>query len=103
MDLYEAKYQSFPVPFRSKAQTDTYAAAQLARLKDPLISISVRSNRLLIPTPYTTVAVYPGSAMTPLVLGADIDPVKIQTQFIFDAYPASGLVAILTSINAGIP
>lgn len=41
--------------------------------------------------------------MTSLVLGADIDPVKIQTQFIFDAYPVSSLVAVLTSINAGIP
>lgn len=41
--------------------------------------------------------------MTSLVLGADIDPVNIQTQFIFDAYPVSSLVAVLTSINAGIP
>jgi hypothetical protein len=48
-------------------------------------------------------AISPGSAMTPLLLGADIDPVKIQTQFIFDAYPVSSLVEILISINAGIP
>jgi len=100
--LYEVKYQSYPVPFRTKSQTDTYAAAQLARLKDPLTSISVRANRLLIPTMYNTVAVSPGSAMTPLVLGADIDPVRGQTRFVFDAYPAGGLVAILDSLNAGI-
>ena len=100
--LYEVKYQSYPIPFQSKSQTDAYAAAQLARLKDPLTSITVRANRLLTPTPYNTVAVSPGSAMTPLVLGADMDPVRGQTKFIFDAYPQGGLVAILDSLNAGI-
>ncbi len=34
--------------------------------------------------------------MTPLVLGADIDQVKIQTQFSFDAYPVGSLVAVST-------
>ena len=99
---YEIKVYTETVPFRTKAETDAYAATQLARLKDPLTSVSVRANRLLIPTMYNTVAVSPGAAMTPLVLGADIDPVRGQTRFVFDAYPQGGLVAILSSLNAGI-
>ncbi|MEI6309552.1 MAG: hypothetical protein WCP58_07930, partial [bacterium] len=98
--VYEVKAYSEDVPFQTKAEVDVFAAALLAARKDPQSSITVRCKYLYpVELFYYVTMTLDGDSITPTVIGYDIDPVKEETKFIFNALSAHDFARWMVAIR----